>query len=138
MIGLRSVLMLKRLLLLLAIVSVLGCVDAPTEGSSAIEAEAFRPMPTFVATGGGQFLYVVIPDIGAGLTPDEQLIATGRTGSVDINECDGNPVTAARYAALTGAGREGGYSKMHFSTDVGAGTKMSKLQPVTTCFSAGT
>ena len=69
--------MLKDTLVLVAALAVLGCADAPTEVGSATEAGAFRSMPAFAATAGGQVLYVVIPDAGGALPPNMLLVATG-------------------------------------------------------------
>ena len=129
--------MLRGLRILVAIVAVLGCADAPTEARGATEMGVFRSMTTVSATPSGQILQVAIPDVGAVLLPDEVLVATGRSGSVDISDCDGNMLTAARYAVLTSA-RSTSHNKVHLSTDVEAGTKMSRLQHLASCTIGGT
>lgn len=129
--------MWKDMLVLMAAVAVVGCSDAPTEIGTATGQRALHTNPAFAATAGGQALYVAIPDVGAGLLPDEVLVATGHIGPVDFSECDGNSVTVARYAVLTGTGNQS-YSKVHFSTNVEPGTTMSKFSFMTSCFIGGT
>lgn len=127
--------MWKDTLALVTALVVFGCAEAPTEARSATDEGAFRSTPNSL-TAGGQVLRVAIPDVGVALDPDEVLVATGRTGSVDFSECDGNVVTAARYAVFL-RGRNESYHKVHFSTDVEAGTKMSKFNNLTSCVIGG-
>lgn len=128
--------MRKDTLALVAAIGVLSCAEAPTEVGRSNEERLVYSTPSLAVTAAGQILQVAIPNAGNSLAPWTVLVATGRAESVDISECDGNSVTVARYAVLTGARGES-YRKVHFSTDVEAGTKMSEFNPLTSCLMGG-
>lgn len=75
---------------------------------------------------------VAIPDIGEGLSHDQVLVTTGRTGNAELTTCNSVPLSVARFGVLTGQSQEH-YDKHHWQHDPGKGVKLSCFAGLGSC-----